>query len=81
MDPLETVVLDGPEKFTYFNCLLSSEEKEQVQRVLLRNIDVLAWNHSDMIGIDPMLVSHKLNAIPATKPVRQKVRRFYSDRH
>ena len=63
-------MLDGLERFLYVSSLLSSEEKEQLQCVLLRNIDVFAWNHSDMIGIDPMLVSHKLNIILAAKPVR-----------
>ena len=81
MDPLETVVLDGPEKFTYVISLLSSKEREQLQSVLLRNIDVFAYNHLDMIGIDLMLASHKLNVIPADKPIRQKVRRFHLDCH
>ena len=43
MDPLETVALDGIEKFTYINSLLSSEEKEQLQRILLGNIEVFAY--------------------------------------
>ena len=81
MDHFESVVLDGPEKFTYANSLLSSKEKEQLQCVLLRNIDVFAWNHSDMTGIDQMLASHKLNIIPAAKPVRQKVRHFHPNCH
>ena len=34
-----------------------------------------------MTEIDPMLTSHKLNVIPLAKPVRQKVRRFHSNRH
>ena len=76
-----TIALDGREKFTYVSSLLSSEEKEQIQHVLLRNIDMFAWNHSDMIRIDPMLASHKLNVIPSEKPVRQKVRHFHQDRH
>ena len=28
-----------------------------------------------------MLASHKMNIIPAAKPLRQKVRRFHSDHH
>ena len=44
-------------------------------------MDVFAWNHLDMIKIDPMLASHKLNIIPMAKPVRKKVRRFHLDRH
>ena len=70
MDPLEIVVLEGSERFTYVSSLLSSEEKERLQRVLLRNIDVFSWNHLDMLRMDPMLSSHKLNIIPAAKPVR-----------
>ena len=81
MDPLEIVVLDGSEKFTYINTLLSGEERKQIQGVLVKNIDVFAWRHSDMVEIDPMLASHKLNVIPAAKPVRHKVRRFHPDHH
>ena len=70
MDPLEAVALDGPEKFTYVNTLLSSEEKEQLQCVLLGNADVFSWSHLDMAGIDPTLASHKINVIAKTKPIR-----------
>ena len=34
-----------------------------------------------MAGISPTVASHKLNIIPATRPVRQKVRRFHLNRH
>ena len=34
-----------------------------------------------MIWINQTVASHKLNIIPAAKPVRQKVRRFHPDRH
>ena len=40
MDPLETVVLDGLEKFTYVNALLSNEKKEELQHILLGSIDM-----------------------------------------
>ena len=42
---------------------------------------MFTWNHSNMIRINPMLTSHKLNIIPAAKLVRQKVRRFYPGCH
>ena len=81
VDPLEKVTLDGPEKFTYISSLLSNEEREQLRLVLLNNIDVFAWSHSDMVGINPTVASHKLNIIPMAKLVRHKVRRFHLDRH
>ena len=52
MDPLEKVTLDGLEKFTYVPSLLSNEEREQLQLVLLNNRDVFTWSHLDMVGIN-----------------------------
>ena len=34
-----------------------------------------------MVGINPKVVSHKLNVLPTVRSVRQKVRRFHPDRH
>ena len=81
MEPLETIALDGLKKFTYVSTLLSNEEKEKLQRVLLRNTNVFAWSHLNMAGIDLTLASHKLNIIASAKPIRQKIRRFHPDRH
>ena len=52
-----------------------------MQQVLLRNMDVFAWTHSDMVGVNPVHASHKLNVIPLARPVRQQVRRFHLDLH
>ena len=81
MDPLEKVTLDGPKKFTYISSLLSDKEREQLRLVLLNNIDVFAWSHSDMARINPMVAFHKLNIIPVARPVKQKVRRFHPEHH
>ena len=81
IDPLESICLNGPDKSTYVSSLLSSTEKEQIQQVMLHNMDVFAWTHSDMAGINPVHASHKLNVIPSTKPIRHKVRRLHQDRH
>ena len=81
MDPLEKVMLDGLERFTYASSIMYSDEKEQLRLVLLSNVDVFGCNHSDMVGISLTVASHKLNTIPTPRPVRQKVRRFHLDRH
>ena len=81
VDPLESICLDGTDKSTYVCSFLSGAEKEQIQQVLFRNMDIFAWTHSDMIDINLVQASHKLNAIPLVRPVRQKVRRFHLDRH
>ena len=80
MDPLEEVELDGLEKYSYISSLLSNEERAQLQPALLRNIDEFAWRHFNMVRISPTVASHKLNVLPTTKPVMQRVRRFHPDR-
>ena len=42
MDPLEPLLLGRSSKHMYVSSLLSKEEKEQLQQVLLDNIDVFA---------------------------------------
>ena len=81
IDPLETVSLDGSDRCVYISTLLSEEEKAHLCQVIQFNADVFAWTHVDMPGISPVHASHKLNAAPSAKPVRQKVRRFHPDRH
>ena len=73
MDPLEKEPLDGPEKFTYVNSLMSNEKREQLRLVMLNNIEAFTWSHSDMVGINPTLASHELNIIPMARSIRQKV--------
>ena len=79
VDLLESMTWDEPDKSTYVSSLLSGAEKEQIRRVLLHNMDVFAWTHSDMVDINLVHASHKLNVIPSARPVRQKMRRFHPD--
>ena len=81
MDPLEPILLGGPNKHTYVSSLTSEEEKQKLQQVLLGNIDIFTWTHSDMTDINLTHASHKLNVIPYVRPVRQRVRLFHSNRH
>ena len=81
VDTLESMSLVEPNKSTYVSSLLSGTEKDQLRQVLLYNIDVIAWAHSDMTDINLIHASHKLNVISSATPVRQKIRRFHSDRY
>ena len=48
---------------------------------MLRNMDVFAWAHLDLAGINPVHASHKLNVISLAGPVRRKIKRFHPDRY
>ena len=43
---------------------------------LKENMDIFAWSHEDMLGIDPSVIVHRLNVDPTHKPVIQKSQRF-----
>ena len=80
MDPLESILLGGPDKHTYVSFFLVGEEKEQLRPALLCNIDVFTWTHSNMTGISPVHASHRLNVVPSARLITQRVRRFHPDR-
>ena len=81
IDPLESILIGGPDRNTYISSLLTKDERAQLQQILQDNADVFAWTHSDMTGINPMHASHKLNVVSSARPVRKRVRRSHSDRH
>ncbi|MFX5245181.1 hypothetical protein ABTD35_20490, partial [Acinetobacter baumannii] len=43
-------------------------------------MDVFAWSHADLEGIDPDVATHRLNVDPGYKPVRQKLRGASTER-
>jgi hypothetical protein len=47
---------------------------------LRANLDVFAWQISDMPRIPRELIEHKLGIDPAFKPIKQKKRRYTPER-
>ena len=79
---LEDVPLEegNPEKFTRIGTSMEEKTKQDLVQFLRENIDVFAWSHEDMPGIDPSVITHRLNVYPSSKPVRQKKRVFAPER-
>ena len=51
---------------------LSDEFREAISTFLKKNLDVFAWKHSGMEGIDPTIMCHHLNLDSKKKLVRHK---------
>ena len=47
---------------------------------LKANMDVVAWSHSDMVGIDPNVMCHKINIDPSKKGTGLKKRPISGER-
>lgn len=51
---------------------LSEEEEHKLVDQLNRNIDLFAWAHSDMLGIDIRVLCHRLSVNPSVRLVLQR---------
>ena len=79
---LANISLDesNPKRCTRVGVDLEGKIKEDLVQFLKKNIDVFAWSHEDMPGIDPSVITHRLNVCPSFKPIRQKKRVFAPER-
>ena len=82
IEVLEDIPLEegNPEKFTRIGTSLKKKTMQDLVQFLRKNIDVFAWSHEDMLGIDPSVITHRLNVHPSSKPIRQKKRVFAPER-
>ena len=76
-EELEPVSLDNdPEHLAYIGFKLAEDLKSLLIHFLRQNKDVFAWKQADMGGIDPTVITHRLNVSPSFKPIKQKRRCF-----
>ena len=59
---------------------LEPELRDKLTSFLKGNVDVFAWNHFDMVGIDPKVMCHHLNIDPERKGERQKRKAISGER-
>ena len=81
LEELEPVSLDDdPEHLAYIGSKLAEDLKSLLTQFLRQNKDVFAWKQLDMGGIDPTVITHRLNTNPSFKPVKQKRGSFAPER-
>ena len=79
---LEDILLEkgNLEKFTRIGTSMKEKMKQDLVQFLRKSIDVFAWSHEDMPGINLSVITHRLNVHPSSKPVCQKKRVFAPER-
>ena len=78
IEVMEDVLLDKSnlEKFTRIGTSMEEKTKQDLVQFLQKSTDVFAWSHEDMPGIDPSVITHRLNVSPSYKPIHQKKKMF-----
>ena len=80
-EELESVLLDDDlEHLAYIGSKLAEDLKSLFTDFLRQNKDIFAWKQADMGGIDPTVITHRLNVSPSFKPIKQKRRSFAPER-
>ena len=81
LEELEPVSLDDdPEHLAYIGSKLAEDLKSLLTHFLRQNKDVFVWKQAHMGGIDPTVITHRLNVSPSFKPIKQKRRSFAPER-
>ena len=74
LEELEPVQFDDqPEHLVYIGSKLAEDIKSSLIHFLEQNMEVFAWKQEYMGGVDPAMITHKLNANPSFKSVKQKI--------
>ncbi|KAK4856809.1 hypothetical protein QYF36_021535 [Acer negundo] len=83
MEELDEVSIDpdNPEHKVYIGSRLSDDIRNQLVTFLKERRNSFAWSHEDMIGIDPNVIVHQLQVDPNHQPIKQKRRKFASERN
>ena len=80
-EELEPAQLDyNLEHLAYIGSKLAEDLKSLLIHFLKQNKDVFVWKQEDMGGINPAIITHRLNVSPSFKPVKQKRRSFAPER-
>ena len=75
------LVKGDPSKTTKVGGELQSYLKEEMIKFLRENLDVFAWRHEDMPGIDNGMIEHRLNFDLTKKPFYLRRRVFVPKRN
>ena len=59
---------------------LGQETQDPIVEVIARHLDAFAWSASNMPGIDPDFLCHRLTMDPQVRPVCQRRRKFNDER-
>ncbi|KAK3025428.1 hypothetical protein RJ639_040976 [Escallonia herrerae] len=68
------------DKIVWKGSNVKEDTKLKVVNLLRTYVDIFAWIATDMPGIDPEVITHRLNVDPSNKSIKQKKRTFALER-
>jgi hypothetical protein len=78
---LEDVTVGPQNRKLRIGAQLPEDEKKKLVGFLCDHVDIFAWEHNEMPGIDPSVIEHRLNVDRNYRPVKQRRRTFAPERN
>jgi hypothetical protein len=78
---LEDVAVGPQNRKLWIGAQLPEVEKNKLVEFLCDHVDIFAWEHNEMPGIDPSVIEHRLNVDRNCRPVKQRRRTFAPERN
>lgn len=78
-DPVEEIMLQA-DKRVCFDIALNNAIKEELVNLLKSKIITFAWHPEEVTGVDPAIITYRLNIDSSVKPVQQKKRKIFPER-
>ncbi|XP_074299585.1 uncharacterized protein LOC141630717 [Silene latifolia] len=72
---------ENPEQTVLIGADCTCSIRQQLLDFLRTNMDCFAESHDDMVGIDPGVITHRMNVDTSYEPVQQKRRKFAPKRN
>ena len=79
-DELRQAELDGDDRYTSIGTAMAAADADCVHRTLKRNVDLFAWTTTDVPGVHPDIITHRLSVYKEARPVAQKKRNYGEDK-
>ncbi|XP_022856148.1 uncharacterized protein LOC111377303 [Olea europaea var. sylvestris] len=81
IDEIDPLIIEHEPQASPVSKGLSNTSKEKLKDFLSRNLDIFAWRHEGLVGIDPKVSCHHLKIDPKIASHRQKGRALNPERY
>jgi len=79
-EDLHPLPLRDDRHVTHIGTSLKSDDRMAISTTLMKNTDLFAWTATDMHGVDPKVITHKLSLYKEARPIAQKKRKLGEER-
>jgi len=73
-DELHHVPLIDKERYTSIGTTMAADDTKLIHQALKKNVDLFAWTASEVPGVNPEVITHRLSVYKEARPITQKKR-------